>query len=114
MTSSQKQKTFSWKLWLYTNFHCNLRCTYCVAESTPTAAPRTLGLDTVRRLVDEAVELGFERVFLTGGEPLLLDNIYEMVAYTSARLPTTLLTNAMLLKGQRWQRLQPGLYGCGI
>ena len=109
MTSSEKtfsQKTFSWKLWLYTNFHCNLRCTYCVAESTPTAAPRTLPLATVRQLVDEAVALGFQRLYLTGGEPLILDDIYEMIAYACDRVPTTVLTNAMLLTGRRWQRLQ--------
>ena len=23
------------KLWIYTNYDCNLRCTYCVAESHP-------------------------------------------------------------------------------
>ncbi len=35
------------KLWLYTNYDCNLRCTYCVAESSPHAPRRALGLDTV-------------------------------------------------------------------
>lgn len=96
----------SWKLWIYTNFHCNLRCSYCVAESTPTATPRRLALATVQQLVDEAVALDFRRVFFTGGEPLILDEIYEMIACASARLPTTLLTNAMLLNGRRWQQLQ--------
>jgi MoaA/NifB/PqqE/SkfB family radical SAM enzyme len=105
-TNGDRPADLSWKLWVYTNFHCNLRCSYCVAESTPAAVPRKLPLATVRRLVDEAVELNFQRIFLTGGEPLLLDQIYEMVAYAATRLPTTLLTNALLLKGRRWQRLQ--------
>lgn len=99
-------QAFSWKLWIYTNFHCNLQCNYCVAESTPMAPSRELGLATVQQLVDEAVAIGFQRVFLTGGEPLILDGIYEMMAYASARVPTTLLTNAMLLNGRRWHRLQ--------
>lgn len=96
---------FPRKLWLYTNFDCNLSCRYCVAESTPRAARRPLGLATVQRLVDEAQALHFERVFLTGGEPLILDEIGTMIAYSAARLPTTVLTNAMLLHGPRWQRL---------
>lgn len=94
------------KLWLYTNFDCNLSCTYCVAESTPTAPRRALGLANVKRLVDEAVTLGFSELFLTGGEPFILPDIYEMLAYGSARLRTTVLTNAMLLKGQRLEKLR--------
>ena len=26
---------FLWKLWIYTNYDCNLRCSYCVAKSSP-------------------------------------------------------------------------------
>src|SRR5690242_2445686 len=87
-----------WKLWLYTNYDCNLKCSYCVAKSGPNAPRRALGLENVKRLIDEAVELGFEHVFLTGGEPFLLNEIYEMLAYSSARIKTTVLTNAMLLR----------------
>lgn len=86
-----------WKLWIYTNYDCNLRCSYCVAKSSPSVARRAIGLADVCRLVDEAVALRFERVFFTGGEPFLLDDIYAMLAYASARLTTTVLTNAMLL-----------------
>jgi MoaA/NifB/PqqE/SkfB family radical SAM enzyme len=96
---------FLWKLWLYTNYDCNLKCTYCVAESTPTTPRRALGLDNVRRLVDEAAELGFQEVFFTGGEPFILNDIYEMLAYSSARLKTNVLTNAMLLRGKRLEKL---------
>ncbi|NTW97504.1 MAG: radical SAM protein, partial [Oscillochloris sp.] len=94
-----------WKLWIYTNYDCNLRCSYCVARSSPETPRREIGLATVQRLVDEAVDLGFSDVFLTGGEPLLLGEIYEMIAYASARVRTTLLTNAMLLRGTRMDRL---------
>jgi len=93
------------KLWLYTNFDCNLSCTYCVAESTPTAPRRALGLANVKRLVDEAVTLGFSDLFLTGGEPFILTDIYDMLAYGSACLRTTVLTNAVLLRGKRLERL---------
>jgi MoaA/NifB/PqqE/SkfB family radical SAM enzyme len=104
-TSAVPTTSFPRKLWLYTNFDCNLSCHYCVAESTPRAPRRALGLATVQRLVDEAHALHFERVFLTGGEPLILEEIGAMIAYSAARLPTTVLTNAMLLRGRRWQRL---------
>jgi sulfatase maturation enzyme AslB (radical SAM superfamily) len=93
------------KLWLYTNFDCNLWCTYCVAESSPRAARRDLAVDDVRRLVDEAADLGFNKVFFTGGEPFVLDSIYDMLAYACERINTTVLTNAMLLRGKRLERL---------
>jgi len=48
-----------WKLWIYTNYDCNLRCSYCVAKSSPNAPRRAIGLANVQRLVDQAVALGF-------------------------------------------------------
>jgi MoaA/NifB/PqqE/SkfB family radical SAM enzyme len=94
-----------WKLWIYTNYDCNLRCSYCVAKSSPNAPRRAIGLANVRRLVDEAVDLGFTDVFFTGGEPFILNDIYEMLAYASARVRTTVLTNAMILRGPRLEKL---------
>jgi MoaA/NifB/PqqE/SkfB family radical SAM enzyme len=96
---------FQWKLWIYTNYDCNLRCSYCVAKSSPNAARRAIGLANVKRLVDEAVELGFSEIFFTGGEPFILNDIYAMLAYSSARVKTSVLTNAMLLHGSRLEKL---------
>jgi MoaA/NifB/PqqE/SkfB family radical SAM enzyme len=56
-------------------------------------------------LVDEAVELGFSDVFFTGGEPFILNEMYDMLAYSSARVRTTVLTNGMLLRGRRLDKL---------
>jgi len=96
---------FQWKLWLYTNYDCNLKCSYCVAKSSPNAPRRALGMANVQQLVDEAVALGFDHVFFTGGEPFLLNDIYDLLAYSSARVKTTVLTNAMLLRGARLDQL---------
>jgi MoaA/NifB/PqqE/SkfB family radical SAM enzyme len=94
-----------WKLWIYTNYDCNLRCSYCVAKSSPNAPRRAIGLANAQCLVNEAVALGFDQVFFTGGEPFLLNEIYNMLAYSTARLKTTVLTNAMVLRGPRLDRL---------
>jgi sulfatase maturation enzyme AslB (radical SAM superfamily) len=94
------------KLWIYTNYDCNLRCSYCVAESSPTAPRRAISLDVVKRLVEEAKQAGIASVFFTGGEPLILDEIFEMLAYSSRHLQTILLTNAMLLNNQRLRKLK--------
>lgn len=97
--------SLEWKLWLYTNYDCHLRCSYCVAESSPQAPRRALGLENTERLVDEALELGFSEVFFTGGETFILDDIYDMLAYSAQRAKTTVLTTGMLLKGRRLERL---------
>ena len=97
---------FQWKLWIYTNYDCHLRCKYCLAESSPQAPRRALSLETVRKVVDEAVSLGFTEIFFTGGEPFILDEIYAMLDYASQRVKTTVLTSGALLKGKHLEKLQ--------
>ncbi len=94
------------RLWMYTNFDCNLACDYCCARSSPQADRRALGIDRVRQLATEAVDAGVSELILTGGEPFLLPDIDELVAACTAVLPTTLLTNGMLFRGRRLEALR--------
>lgn len=94
------------RLWLYTNFHCNLACDYCCVASSPSAARRELGVDRIRRLVDEAALWGVRELFLTGGEPFLLPDIDTIISSCLRRLPTTVLTNAMVFKGRARKALE--------
>jgi pyruvate-formate lyase-activating enzyme len=96
---------FPARLWVYANFHCNLACDYCAVASSPRAEPRTLSLARFRALFDEACAEGFTECYLTGGEPFLHPEITEMIVYAACRLPTVVLTNAMLLPGPRGQGL---------
>jgi predicted phosphodiesterase len=89
------------RLWIYSNFHCNLACSYCAVASSPTARRRSIGLDRFRALVDEALAEGFEELYVTGGEPFVEPHIVDMLEYASDRLPTVVLTNAMLFSGGR-------------
>lgn len=94
------------RLWVYTNFDCNLACTYCLTSSSPRAPRRALPEGAFERLVDEAAEAGIGELFLTGGEPFLLADVFERLAYAASRARTTVLTNGMLLKGRRLERLR--------
>lgn len=96
---------FPSRLWIYTNFHCNLACSYCCVASSPRADRRPIGLERFRALVDEAVKEGFSELYLTGGEPFLEPEIVAMLEYASDRLETVVLTNAMLFKGRRAREL---------
>jgi pyruvate-formate lyase-activating enzyme/TusA-related sulfurtransferase len=94
------------RLWLYTNFDCNLHCDYCCVRSSPKAPRRALGLERVRRIATEAVELGVSEIFVTGGEPFLLPDIGEILTACAAAAPTTVLTNGMLFAGKRLETLR--------
>jgi predicted phosphodiesterase/pyruvate-formate lyase-activating enzyme len=94
------------RLWVYTNFDCNLACSYCAVASSPRARKRRIGLDRFRALVDEAVAEGFTELYVTGGEPFVEREIVAMLAYASDRLETVCLTNAMLFTGRRAEELR--------
>ncbi len=94
------------RLWVYTNYDCNLCCSYCLVSSTPSADRRRLSRGDFERLIDEASDIGFDEVFLTGGEPALLPDITDMLGYALLRMPVTLMTNGMLWKGARLARLE--------
>jgi MoaA/NifB/PqqE/SkfB family radical SAM enzyme len=99
------------RLWLYTNFDCNLACDYCCAESAPRPAlgARRLETDVATRAVEEFVGLGGRQLLLTGGEPFLhpeLDTILG-VATRWAPEPVVILTNAMVFaRGRRREMLE--------
>ena len=94
------------RLWLYTNFDCNLHCDYCCVRSSPTAPRRELGLARVQRIAREAAELGVKEIFVTGGEPFLLEDIGDILLSCAATAPTTVLTNGMLFTGRRGESLR--------
>jgi len=87
------------RLWLYTNFDCNLRCDYCCVHSSPSAPRRELGLERIQRIAREAMQLGVKEILVTGGEPFLLEDIREILIACAEAAPTTVLTNGIL-----WQR----------
>jgi len=103
---AEDRRSVGSRLWLYTNFHCNLSCDYCCVRSSPTAPRRELGLAPVKRIAREAAELGVKEIFVTGGEPFLLDDIGEILLASAATAPTTVLTNGMLFAGRRVESLR--------
>jgi pyruvate-formate lyase-activating enzyme len=98
--NSDLKRPIGSRLWLYTNFDCNLSCDYCCVRSSPTASRRALSLARVQRIADEAAQLRVSEIFVTGGEPFLLVDIAEILAACAVAAPTTVLTNGMLFVGR--------------
>jgi len=105
-TPADENRPVGSRLWLYTNFDCNLHCDYCCVRSSPTVSRRELGLARVQQITREAAALGVKEIFVTGGEPFLLEDIGDILLSCAAAAPTTVLTNGMLFSGRRAESLQ--------
>ena len=84
---------------------CDLRCVYCMKEKM-NFLPKNevLSLEEIERLCDNFIELGVEKIRLTGGEPLVRKNIIHLIenlnkkkSYTNLK-EITITTNGSLLK----------------
>jgi len=94
------------RLWVYTNFDCNLACDYCCAESSPKAAARRMPADVAAAAFDQMRGLGGREVFFTGGEPFMHPDLDQLLA-SAEGLERTILTNAMIFgRGRRREVLE--------
>ena len=92
------------RVWLYSNYHCNLSCSYCLTESSPRSERRQLTSEQMLAVATQARALGFRALGVTGGEPMLLPWLPETVRAMADELPLVLLTNGTLLSGARIER----------
>jgi cyclic pyranopterin phosphate synthase len=81
---------------------CNLRCRYCMPEEEYAWLPRQdiLTFEEISRLTDVFLDVGVEKVRLTGGEPLVrreLPTLVEMLARKPRIRDLALTTNGVLL-----------------
>ena len=90
------------ELWLHTNNSCNLACTHCLVSSGPGETPG-LSSAEMRRLIAEALEMEVERFYMTGGEPFLRPDLYELIRLITdtGERELIILTNATLFRGPR-------------
>jgi len=92
------------RVWLYSNYHCNLACSYCLTESSPRSERRELTADQMLAVAEQAKALGFTGLGVTGGEPFLLPWLPDAILAMAEQLPLVLLTNATLFSGDRLER----------
>ncbi len=95
------------RLWFYTNYHCNLTCSYCLTASSPRAPRRVLAPDRILRLADQAVAAGFTCFGISGGEPLLNPWLPDVAVALAKRAPLVVLTNGTLFTRRMLDRVAP-------
>jgi cyclic pyranopterin phosphate synthase len=94
---------------------CNLRCGYCMPEEEYVWLPREeiLHFEEISRLVDVFIELGVDKVRLTGGEPLLrrdLPALVRLLAAKPALRDLAITTNGVLLAAEAAALRAAGLH----
>ena len=94
---------------------CNLRCAYCMPEEEYVWLPREeiLHFEEIDRLVDVFIELGVDKVRLTGGEPLLrrdLPQLVRLLAAKPALRDLAITSNGLLLADQAKSLKDAGMH----
>ncbi len=105
-------------LWIELVAACNLACAHCYAEAGASRTER-LDFETILALLEDAAAIGFRKVQLTGGDPLLSPHLLPAVdAAREWGLEVEIFTNGLLLDpplvaalGPRAVRLAFSLYG---
>jgi cyclic pyranopterin phosphate synthase len=94
---------------------CNLRCSYCMPEPEYVWLPREdiLHFEEIEQLVDIFLDLGIDKVRLTGGEPLLRRDLPILVERLAARpriRDFAMTTNGILLADAAEALARAGLH----
>lgn len=97
---------------------CNFRCVYCMPSDGVEFVPRDelLTFDEIERIVRVLVDLGIEKIRITGGEPTVRKDITELV-WRIGRMPLrsfAMTTNGYLLHDMIGEFRQSGLHRVNI
>ena len=95
-------------LYLYLSDHCNLHCGHCwISPALSQKRQEGIPLAPLKKVISEAKGLGLQSVKLTGGEPLLYQDIGELLAFLAAEgVSLSVETNGTLIDEALLNRLQ--------
>lgn len=93
---------------------CNFRCQYCMPEKPFAWVPKEnlLSFEELFLFMKVAIDEGVKKIRITGGEPLLredLDKFIKMIYDYSPEIDLAMTTNAYLLKGSAQKLKDAGL-----
>lgn len=64
---------------------CALACVHCRAEAIPKRDPRELTTGEAHALIDQVVEIGKPILVVTGGDPMMRRDVYDLLEYGVSR-----------------------------
>ncbi|MCJ7491660.1 MAG: radical SAM protein, partial [Dehalococcoidia bacterium] len=62
---------------------CAYACIHCRAEAQPKRDPRELTTDEGFRLIDDLVGVGRPILIVTGGDPMMRPDLFDLIRYAS-------------------------------
>ena len=87
--------------------NCNLSCQHCRASATNEAYTGELQTEECLNLLDQVAEMGQPIIILTGGEPLLRNDIFEIAAHgTQKGLRIVMAPNCTLVNHENAVKLK--------
>jgi len=90
-----------------TTLNCNLSCAHCYVDASDRAKGRELNTDEGKRIIDHIVEVSKPILVLSGGEPLLRQDILELADYGAKRgLKVVMGTNGTLINEEVGRKLK--------
>lgn len=94
---------------------CNFRCFYCLPNGEPPLARKEtiLTFEEIARIAEIFVDLGIEKIRLTGGEPMLRREIVDLVSRL-AKLKPKLKDLALTTNGHDLPRQAAALKAAGL
>ncbi len=78
------QKNIPIMVYLFVTHKCNLKCFYCYPDTQAGQLPERcaeMSLEEIKKLIDELYGMGNRWLCITGGEPLLRDDIGEIIEH---------------------------------
>ena len=100
------------------SYRCNLRCIQCgqwgsqgiFKDVNPDELAREeLSLEEIKNFIDEISDFK-PYIYFTGGEPLMREDVFEIIEYASSKhMLTGMSTNATLLKDKAEELIESGL-----
>jgi radical SAM protein with 4Fe4S-binding SPASM domain len=86
---------------------CNLKCKHCYRESGPWE-DKTLNIKSFLPILSKLHSYGLRVVEITGGEPMLNPDIFELIDFCVSHFETTaLLTNGYFINEKVVEKLKP-------
>ena len=96
-------------VYLFVTNDCNLRCSHCYVSSGEYVPPREMTTPEIVSLIDQARELGASRFLVTGGEPFMVRDIWDIISHITAESDLVVLTNGMFFNDRNLARLKESL-----
>lgn len=99
-----RKKSFPLIAGIFTTSRCNMRCLMCTIWRNK--IKEDISLEEFKEFIN-SITPGLSYLSFSGGEPLLLPDIYEMINYANKKVPYLhLVTNGMLMTPEIAKKLQ--------